>query len=120
VIAALEEQRDDEDPVTTFPPRNLGPRRFADQRVEDRFEPRAGRRIGEHDLAQAGAVEGAVGPAQRGAEGGEDGRMARLAGRRQRVREAIGVVIPSAAIVGDRSLAAADAASEADDEGHGR
>ena len=69
--AALEQQRDDEQPVGLVQAADFPARGVADQRMQNRFEPGARVGVVEHVPAQATAVERPVGRGERGTERSE-------------------------------------------------
>jgi hypothetical protein len=88
--------------------------------VQDRLEPPAGGGVGEDDLAQAAAVEAAVGAEHARAEGGHDLGERRLPGLDDLPGDEVGVDDGDAERgkeLRDRGLATRDASGEGDAEG---
>jgi hypothetical protein len=87
--------------------------------VQDGFQARAGAGVGEHQGAHLGAVERSLRRGEGGAEFVQQGRHGGAVRRGEGVGDLVGVDDGRAARgeqVGDRGLAAADAAGETDRE----
>jgi hypothetical protein len=120
---ALEEQGNDQQAVGAAPRRDALADLGADRRVERGLESCAECVVREGAPAQRAAIQRAVGREDAGPERRRDGAMALAARRRELVRDLVGVGdfdAERAKRRGDRRLAAADAAGEADDQAHRR